>query len=158
MTRDPWADDWEDDWTKAAKTTKSNSEIWSQANSLSSTVPTTDIPVVAPAINYRPQVKILKRESSNDMDNDTKIKIDPRHHMDKATREARYKEARERLFGTPEPMIEVEPPLRRHSPAHTPGAINPSVSKPERQSKGPENSGRGGFAARGRAQSRKVQS
>lgn len=158
MSRDPWADDWEDDWTKAAKTSKSSSEIWSQANSQSSTIPATAIANVTPSIAYRPQVKILKRETNGaeSPPNDA-TRIGIRSNMDQATREARYREARERLFGKAAAEgVKLEPPLRRNSPAtRVPPHETGGIAKPERQSKGPEAGHRGGFAGRGRSKVQK---
>ena len=147
MTRDPWAVDWEDDWTKAAKESKSSEEIWSQANSQTEgVVPSTEIASVAPTIAYRPQVKILKRDSAVPATRESSKEV--KHVLDAAERESRYKEARERLFGTPEPAPLAAPLRRGASPANSDAK---GLVRPERQARGPPDNGvRGGFSGRGR--------
>lgn len=144
MNRDPWADDWDADWTKATKQTASSNEIWSQANH--KTTPPVDLSQVTPKIAYKPQIKILKRDPGT---LDANIEAKPQAQaLDSAAREARYKEARERLFGSSDVSTARQLPSSRST---TPGQSLPELAKPLRQSRGPEVGGRGGFSGRGKA-------
>lgn len=148
MTRDPWADDWEDDWSNAAQKQATSSEIWSQANSR--TTPPADLRSLAPQVAYKPVIRILKREKSSSDATDGAGTGDGRSKQadsDKATREARYKEARERLFGSSGTKPALENMDRRKLDL---AAGDVHASRPARQSRGPSEAGRGGFARRER--------
>lgn len=145
MSRDPWAEDWEDDWTKASQAKASSSQIWSQANATSS--PAIDLAHVAPQVAYKGPMKILKRETAPDGDSTTSRRPEASQPLDQVAREARYREARERLFGSP--SISPAPngrPVTLHATSDSDSV------KPARQARGPEANARGGFARRGRGQ------
>lgn len=141
MSRDPWADDWDADWSKSVRATASSNEIWSQANN--KVAPQLDLSDVTPKVAYKPQIKILKRDPSASSAGDSKQSAE-RVAVDQVSKEARYREARDRLFG---PSVASSPAQSRCSSPST--QFNSSVN-PVRQSKGPEESGRGGFANRGK--------
>lgn len=137
MSRDPWADDWEDDWSRASKTAASSTEIWSRANTQSA--PVVDLSDVTPKVAYKPQIQILKRDPCASDANDRSAAKDT-VTIDQMSKEARYKEVRERLFGSPVPATQ---PRSRASP------VTQEIQRPVRQSKGPEQAGNGGFANQG---------
>lgn len=146
MSRDPWADDWEDDWTKAAQTKATSSEIWSQANSR--TTSTADIQKLAPQVSYKPQIRILKRDASlSNSAHDVNLEKMRANQVDnsKASREERYKEARERLFGASGTSSLTETVERKSDRAPR----TAERSQPARQARGPQEAGSAGFTGRG---------
>ena len=145
---DPWAEDWGDDWSKPLKQpVESSTELWRQANNVKST----PISQVAPNIGYKPPLKILKREVTPNTEEQNKVTLSAAEKAqiaaaEKLAREQRYREARERLFGSPNPS--PGPEVKTNTRGSKTASPVPQGA-PERQSRGPEE-GKRGFANRGR--------
>lgn len=150
MSRDPWAEDWEDDWTSAAKAPITSSELWSQANCDKASA--TDFLHGAPNITYKPNIQILKRDAplKDSTQRPTSISAE-QAKLDKAAREARYKAAREKLFGSDASRSSTPDGLKslQHS-----AVSSEKIVKPERQARGPSSTNRGGFGNRNTSRSK----
>lgn len=145
---DPWADDWGDDWTHPPQRTVPASELWKQANEVQKVT----IADVAPSIAYKPAMTILKREAAPVSNAPSAVELSlaekaRQQALEKAAREQRYKEARERLFGSPSASPGPEG-IKGRNGAN--GSSPAPGSMPERQARGPDADGRRGFSHRGR--------
>lgn len=153
---DPWADDWGDDWNKPARPKQETpQQVWSRAND--SPVDSVSVAQVAPGLGYKPPLKILKRETAAVVPQDpTIIHLTPVQKaqvaaLEKSAREQRYKEARERLFGSSSAITTAQDSVRQSGVRPEYKLQNEThVSMPERQSRGPQVDGGRGFERQGR--------
>lgn len=147
---DPWSEWQNDDWSTPAKSAEvppSNAEIWQKANTAQPVIPFASID--AP-VNYKPQVQILKRRVQEPEEaakaalrkEQELAERNRRAAQQSASREQRYKEVRERLFGADASIngSKSATASRTHSPSS-----DYSASQPQRQARGPQGSG---FASR----------
>lgn len=156
---------------------KSSVEQWADANRATA-ASHREIAEMAPQVAYRPAVRILKRDNGSNAteraarEQEAAAARAARGQAEVAglTREEQYRLARERLFGAGDGAgtgagaagTEAGAAGASRSGTASPIGNKPSfathkleadaikVHKPERQSRGPDSSGRGGFASRGR--------
>lgn len=143
---DPWSEWQNDDWSASAASSKkaaTDAELWQKANHVSAQA-SVPFHTVEASVAYKPQLKILKRQgpSSDEQDVARRAQAAAQNASlmaDQGTsREQRYKEARERLFGSSadHKTGKVESERRTQSP-RPPAA----VKHPQRQAHGPQGQG-----------------